>query len=590
MFAYSRRTSKIVTISGICVLATCRAGTARAQGNVVMGFDALMAQNSDEAGPVMGSNPGWGGFGRFSYGGMTINPHAPLGKYTAIEIRKQGADGSGIGFNFSILNPNNPVDAGVVIDPVAANMFPLLDRSGYGINFDPTQYVAELVFKPLPGNNGDQLNMTLDTFDGFDSGGKRRAEQWQWNFFGLATPNPGTDPFMSGPDADGFYTVRNNGGSMSEANSGFTGNSFMFEIAPLPAEQIGDADPDFNDFEAHGPGGILPVPNGARQIHLQTPFDNVSTDDFFAIKSLRLVKINPDSQEVARLDGHSGFSNRFGSPFRREAADGPINIGGTNYFPTESNTDFANTDQVSRFDQTGFTNIVLKTDDADQVGGLALWQPASSQLFDGTNATVDVTARLTVPQGAGQADRIILIVKDMDGNDTAAGQGGDEYHFDLLLNQFNTSSMTSVSIPLADFTPFTAGEFVNSGDGSLSNFNLYYLGLETVTGAGAGLVNLEIESIRVMLPVPEGLDGDFNDDGKVDAADYVMWQKIGTNPLPNDNGVATATERYNLWRANFGNMSMPGGGAGGANVPEPATGAIALVAYAILAGVRRRNR
>jgi hypothetical protein len=571
------------------------ASLANAQGNVVMGFDALMAQNSAEAGTVMGSNPGWAGFGRFSYGGMTINPHAPLGKYTAIEIRKQGNDGSGIGFNFSLLNPNNPVDAGVVIDPVAANMFPLLDRSGYGVNFDPTQYVAELVFKPLPGNNGDQLNMTLDTFDGFDSGGKRRAEQWQWNFFDLANPDPVNDPDITGPDADGFYTVRNSGtgtpsNSLSEANSGFTGDSFMFEIAPLPAAQIGDVDPDFNDFEAFGPGGILPVPNGARQIHLQTPFDNVSSDDFFAIKSLRIVKLNPDPLEVARLDGHSGFSNRFGSPFRREAADGPINIDGTNYFPTETNTDFANTDQVSRFNQSGFTNIVLKTDDADQVGGLALWQPASSQVFDGTNASVVVTARLTVPQGAGQADRIVLVLKDKDGNDEMAGQGGDEYHYDLMLNQLTSTMTTLPPIPLSSFTSQTAGEFVNAGDGLLSNFNLYYLGLETVTGAGAGLVNIEIESIRVMLAAPEGVAGDFNEDDKVDAADYVLWRKSGTNPLPNDGGALTSTDRYNLWRANFGSMSMPGGGAGGANVPEPTTVAIGMIALVVLAFASRRDR
>jgi hypothetical protein len=595
MFVLHRYTARIITVGGICILSMCVASTVRAQGNVVMGFDSLMTMNSAEAGPVMGSNPGWGGFGRFSYGGMTIATHAPLGKYGAFEIRKQGADGSGMGFNFSLLNPNNPIDAGVTIDPVQANMFPLLDRSGYGINFDPAQYVAELVFKPLPGNDGDQLNLTLDTFDGFDSAGLRRGEQWQWNFFNLANPDPVNDPDITGPDADGFYTVRNSGidtpaNSLSEANAGFTGPSYMFEIAPLPAGQIGDADPDFNDFEAHGPGGVLAVPNGARQIHLQTPFDDVSSDDFFAIKSLRLVKINPDPLEVVRLDGHSGFSNRFGSPFRREAADGPINIGGTDYFPTESNTDFANTDQVSRFDQNGFTNIVLKTDDADQVGGLALWQPASSQAFDGTNASVEVTAKLTVPQGAGQADRIILVVKDMDGNDAAAGQGGDEYHYDLLLNQFNTSSMTMVSIPLANFTQFTAGEFVNAGDGQLSNFNLYYLGLETVIGAGAGLVNLEIESIRVMLPAPEGLAGDFNDDGKVDTADYVMWNKSGNNPLPNDNGLATAAERYDLWRANFGSMAMSGGGSGGANVPEPAAGAIGLIALGAMTAVRRRVR
>jgi hypothetical protein len=52
---------------------------------------------------------------------------------------------------------------------------------------------------------------------------------------------------------------------------------------------------------------------------------------------------------------------------------------------------------------------------------------------------------------------------------------------------------------------------------------------------------------------PPGNDGDFNEDGTVDAADYVKWRKDGANPLPNDGGLATAAERFDLWRANFGN-------------------------------------
>lgn len=45
--------------------------------------------------------------------------------------------------------------------------------------------------------------------------------------------------------------------------------------------------------------------------------------------------------------------------------------------------------------------------------------------------------------------------------------------------------------------------------------------------------------------------GDYNNDGKVDAADYVLWRKT------NINGATGYTD----WRANFGNLS---GGAGGA--------------------------
>ena len=157
---------------------------------------------------------------------MTLAPSATLGRYGAFELRKQGAGGSGMGFNFSLVGQaDNPVDAGNVIPNVAANMFPLLDRSGWGVNFDPTQYVAELVYRPMPGNDGNQLNLTLDTFDGFSATGERIAEQWQYNFTGLASPT-GT------PDADGFYTVRNTGGSLAQANAGFNGPSYMFAQSP----------------------------------------------------------------------------------------------------------------------------------------------------------------------------------------------------------------------------------------------------------------------------------------------------------------------------------------------------------------------
>ena len=75
--------------------------------------------------------------------------------------------------------------------------------------------------------------------------------------------------------------------------------------------------------------------------------------------------------------------------------------------------------------------------------------------------------------------------------------------------------------------------------------------------------------VETVVP-PMGLLGDFNEDDKVDAADYVIWRKNETanNPLPNDDGLATQAERFDLWKANFGNMVMPGGGSGGGAVPS----------------------
>jgi hypothetical protein len=73
------------------------------------------------------------------------------------------------------------------------------------------------------------------------------------------------------------------------------------------------------------------------------------------------------------------------------------------------------------------------------------------------------------------------------------------------------------------------------------------------------------------------LDGDFNGDGKVDAADYVVWRRNG----------GTLAE-YNLWRANFGAMSGSGNGLSNAAVPEPSAFALAAFALAAAIGFRRR--
>jgi hypothetical protein len=74
------------------------------------------------------------------------------------------------------------------------------------------------------------------------------------------------------------------------------------------------------------------------------------------------------------------------------------------------------------------------------------------------------------------------------------------------------------------------------------------------------------------------LDGDFNGDGSVNAADYVAWRKNG---LPEGD--------YQLWVENFGETSAPGSG-GAAGVPEP-SGLVFAIAGALLSVcAKRRNR
>jgi hypothetical protein len=77
--------------------------------------------------------------------------------------------------------------------------------------------------------------------------------------------------------------------------------------------------------------------------------------------------------------------------------------------------------------------------------------------------------------------------------------------------------------------------------------------------------------------------GDFNHDGLVNSADYVVWRK-------NNGSVAD----YNVWRANFGAVLGTGAGAGfgsssGPNVPEP-TGIVLSIIAATFLGFWRPRR
>ena len=94
---------------------------------------------------------------------------------------------------------------------------------------------------------------------------------------------------------------------------------------------------------------------------------------------------------------------------------------------------------------------------------------------------------------------------------------------------------------------------------------------------GSGVFRLHAVTLSVLIT------GDFNHDGFVNSADYVVWRK-------NNGSVAD----YNAWRANFGvalgsASSLSAGSNSGANVPEPAS-LILIEMGAALVGIGRRSR
>jgi hypothetical protein len=87
--------------------------------------------------------------------------------------------------------------------------------------------------------------------------------------------------------------------------------------------------------------------------------------------------------------------------------------------------------------------------------------------------------------------------------------------------------------------------------------------------------------------VVTSLAGDYNGNGIVDMADYVLWRDALQNgtALPHDTTPESVSAAdYDLWRANFGRTGGAGSIANVAAVPEPMTGVMGLVAVVLTLG------
>jgi hypothetical protein len=84
--------------------------------------------------------------------------------------------------------------------------------------------------------------------------------------------------------------------------------------------------------------------------------------------------------------------------------------------------------------------------------------------------------------------------------------------------------------------------------------------------------------------------GDYNNDGTVDAADYVVWRKIlgQSVMLPNRdnaNSGPISIDDYETLRAQFGEAACADD-ENGTSVPEPSAVLLCLVSIALFAGDR----
>jgi hypothetical protein len=137
-----------------------------------------------------------------------------------------------------------------------------------------------------------------------------------------------------------------------------------------------------------------------------------------------------------------------------------------------------------------------------------------------------------------------------------------------LLGEFNALSTTSLSPGVS----LSLGNAYAGGATGTRDLQFEFL----LSGEADGRIGNVIYA-----PLSTTLDGDFNNNGVVDAADYVVWRETDGSP-----------QGYNTWRANFGAM-LPGSGQGALvastnAVPEPSAWLLAAVAAGML-GMNRRS-
>jgi hypothetical protein len=107
--------------------------------------------------------------------------------------------------------------------------------------------------------------------------------------------------------------------------------------------------------------------------------------------------------------------------------------------------------------------------------------------------------------------------------------------------------------------------------------NIYVIGIDTGTERFDPVEGDVRRDAALALYAASLADGDFNNDGFIDTADYVALRKQN---LPDGD--------YNIWFSNFGEPSPGAGGSSNTSrVPEPTTLVLAACG-ACLVGCRRR--
>jgi hypothetical protein len=109
-----------------------------------------------------------------------------------------------------------------------------------------------------------------------------------------------------------------------------------------------------------------------------------------------------------------------------------------------------------------------------------------------------------------------------------------------------------------------------------------------------GAVWFDNASLNLLTADVVPVAGDYNQNQKVDAADYVVYRKTfgqvgGSLPADGNNSGSIEPGDYTYWRDRYGNVSGAGSDMASQLVPEPSAAVAALVGLLIAAGVVRQR-
>ncbi len=417
--------------------------------------------------------------------------------------------------------------------------------------------LLEIKFKPLATNTATQFNVNVRDFDGFDvTRGQLIGDDHQYTVF-MGDPSFGNDT----DNSDGVT-------STTDPITGFI--TWRRDVVVAPADFVfssladlgldeGDrflnlnavATPGFvNDNLTVMGTPILGDNGGMRELQIQSAFGGIDRLHI-EVENAGFTPVTPGA-EKARFD-YRNTSFSFGSFLTAGA-----------YVKDNASN-----------------NIEIN---ADGEGGAGVNNAATT--FDGTANSVQITARVL---GANTAGKFSVNLKDIDGDDSAAGVGGELYQVILDTADFDAAgAFVTITVPISSAVlgNATASEFVNTGDADITDFNLYQIQISNI--------------------VDVALTADFDASGSVDAADLALWQAaFGVDASADADGDGDSDGNdFLVWQSQLGSI---GGAAGILNlevqdvqivstlpavaaVPEPSSALLAMIALAGSLVVSRRNR